>query len=67
MITVNVNQKAHQIAAQASVEDLVSSLNISSRGIAIAINNKVVKKSDWNIQQLQDNDAVLIITSTQGG
>lgn len=67
MITVEVNQKKHQIAPKITLQILVDDLDIQTNGIAIAVNNKVVKKLDWSVQLLQPNDAILIITSTQGG
>lgn len=67
MITVQVNQKEHQIATATTVSSLIEKLNVQTNGIAIAVNNQVVKKTDWSLQQLQQNDAVLIIKSTQGG
>ncbi|NAW50168.1 sulfur carrier protein ThiS [Elizabethkingia argentiflava] len=38
-----------------------------SQGIAVAINNRVVPKTDWIHTTLQDKDVILIITATQGG
>jgi sulfur carrier protein len=67
MISVEVNQKPHHIAPESTLNDLVCHLNIQTNGIAIAINNKVIKKSHWPTQALHQNDAILIITSTQGG
>lgn len=67
MITVQVNQKEHQITPKATVFNLIDKLKIQTNGIAIAVNNQVVKKTDWSLQQLQQNDVVLIIRSTQGG
>ncbi|MFS4482501.1 sulfur carrier protein ThiS [Hyunsoonleella sp. 2307UL5-6] len=67
MITVEVNQKKHQFAPKTTLNDLVNDLNIQTNGIAIAVNNRVIKKTSWSAQHLQQNDAILIITSTQGG
>lgn len=67
MITVKVNQQKHQISENYSLQKLVDQLNIQSNGIAIAINQKVIAKSNWDTNQLKDNDDVLIIKSTQGG
>ena len=67
MITINVNQKNHQFSETLVLEALVRFLNLKTNGIAIAINGSVVKRSDWSLQWLQDNDDVLIIKSTQGG
>jgi len=67
MITVKVNQKEHQIAPATTVSSLIEKLNVQTNGIAIAVNNQVVKKTDWSLQKLQQNDVILIIKSTQGG
>ncbi|WP_299013456.1 sulfur carrier protein ThiS [uncultured Polaribacter sp.] len=67
MITIKVNQENHQFSETLALEDLVRFLNIKTNGIAIAINGSVIKKTDWSLQTLQDNDDVLIIKSTQGG
>lgn len=67
MISVQVNQKKHQVLENTSLEDLIGKLNIRTNGIAVAINNRVIKKTDWKIKQLQQSDTVLIIKSTQGG
>jgi len=36
-------------------------------GIAIAINNKVVTKLNWETQRVKLNDNILLIKATQGG
>jgi sulfur carrier protein len=36
-------------------------------GIALAINNTVIPKSDWNSYFLNPTDDILIISATQGG
>ena len=36
-------------------------------GIAVAINNTVIPKSNWNSHILQETDEILIISATQGG
>lgn len=51
-----------------TVGDLLEQLDIAQRrGVAIAVNNAVVPKSQWDEHQLRDNDAVEIIRATQGG
>lgn len=37
------------------------------KGIAVAVNNSVILKSNWHNQFLKQNDEVLIIKATQGG
>ena len=36
-------------------------------GIALAINNTVIPKSNWNSHLIQETDDILIISATQGG
>jgi len=40
---------------------------LESKGIAVAVNNKVVPKTSWNAFQLTENDTITIIRATQGG
>lgn len=37
------------------------------KGIAVALNNSVIPKINWQVQILKQNDEVLIIKATQGG
>jgi len=36
-------------------------------GIAVAVNELVIPKNQWNSKILNENDKILIITPTQGG
>ncbi len=36
-------------------------------GIAVAINNTVIPKSNWNSHPILETDEILIISATQGG
>jgi len=67
MIIVNVNETPLKIDKHTNVFQLLEKTNTGIDGIAVAINNKIVSKSDWEIQQFKNNDAILIITATQGG
>ncbi|WP_417800004.1 sulfur carrier protein ThiS [Tenacibaculum sp.] len=67
MITIKVNENPQEFSSSLTLQELVEKLQIQTNGIAIAVNSSVVKKSDWSSKLLQNNDAILIITSTQGG
>ena len=64
---IKVNNETQEISENTSIQQLVEQLNISLNGIAIAINNSVVKKCDWKSTVINNEDDVLIIKSTQGG
>lgn len=38
-----------------------------TKGVAVAVNDKVVPKSIWETFQLNSNDQITIITAAQGG
>jgi len=40
---------------------------IQTKGVAVAVNDKVVPKSIWETFQLNPNDQITIITAAQGG
>lgn len=67
MITVAVNQDKHQLSPASSLSELIEALAIETAGIAVAINQQVIRKTDWATAILEDGDDVLIIRSTQGG
>ena len=67
MITVNVNQEEHKILEDNSLLIVVTDLKIATNGIAIAVNESIIKKEDWSKHVLQNNDNILIIKATQGG
>lgn len=67
MITVHVNDTAHSIAVDSSIADLLSQLEISANGIAIAIDQQIIPQTEWGNYKLQDKQNILLIKATQGG
>ncbi len=67
MITLKVNDTSKTFPKGSTVNQLIEVLNIQSNGIAVAINDNIIKKNDWETHPLKDNDKILIIRSTQGG
>ncbi|MGG8495639.1 sulfur carrier protein ThiS [Tenacibaculum sp. TC6] len=67
MITIKVNDVQKKFSNTLTLHELVAVLKLHTNGIAIAINGSVIKREDWTSQILHDNDAILIIKSTQGG
>ena len=67
MITVTLNENLIEIEENTSISQLLQKTNTSINGIAIAINNEIVSKTNWEIQQFNNNDNILIIKATQGG
>lgn len=66
---LKINNQTKQFATDSlTVQALLDlEIPIKQNGIAVAINNTVIPKSNWNLYPLQETDDILIITATQGG
>jgi sulfur carrier protein len=65
---ITVNNQPFKLDAPSSVSRLLSAvLQIPATGIAIAVNQAIVSKSDWQEYVLQPGDQVVLIKATQGG
>ncbi|MGE0561644.1 MAG: sulfur carrier protein ThiS [Flavobacteriales bacterium] len=64
---IQINNKGIQINSAISVENLITLQHISGNGIAVAINQSIIPKSEWATTIIKENDNILIITATQGG
>ena len=40
---------------------------LTQKGIAVAVNNAVIPKAEWQTKTLTENDKITIIRATQGG
>jgi sulfur carrier protein len=67
MINIKVNNTKHQFQSNNSLEALLTQLNISVNGIAVAVNENIITKTDWNTKTLNEGDEILVIKATQGG
>ncbi len=64
---ITVNNKIKIINNDSLISLLNELLGDKTKGIAIAINENIVAKSNWQSTQIKANDAILIIKATQGG
>ncbi|WNH08694.1 sulfur carrier protein ThiS [Thalassobellus suaedae] len=67
MITIHLNEQALNIDNNVNISQLLQQENFPQIGIAVAINQQIISKSNWEEQLLQDGDNILIIQATQGG
>ena len=66
---LKINQQIKKFNAESlSVQSLLDlEIPHKQNGIAIAINNTVVPKINWNQHLVRETDEILIISATQGG
>jgi sulfur carrier protein len=65
---VVVNNKPEKLIVGDKLYELLLQLGLAEkRGIAVAVNNSVIGKSEWEKYALNENDKITIIRPTQGG
>lgn len=64
---IMLNGKEHNIDENMSIKDLLDSLQIASKAMAIALNSQVVKKQLWESTKLQNSDELEILDFVGGG
>ncbi|WP_158796014.1 sulfur carrier protein ThiS [Pedobacter sp. L105] len=65
---ITVNNQLFTLSGPSSVTQLLSAvLNVPGTGIAVAVNQTIVSKSEWPAYVLQPGDQVVLIKATQGG
>ena len=66
---LKINNQTKQFATDTLTVQALLDLEIPEKqnGIALAINNTLIPKSDWNSHLIQETDDILIISATQGG
>lgn len=67
MITISVNGKTQQIAASATVADLLNELQLQGKRIAVELNGEIVPKSLHANTPLQSSDVLEIVVAVGGG
>ncbi len=69
-LTVTLNGEAQALPAGAALPELLRRMDLdpeAARGVAVAVNDAVVRREDWETTHLEDGDRVEVITARQGG
>ena len=64
---VKVNGKERELSEGASVKDLLTSMGLGEDGIAVARNNKLVPKNEWESTAVSEGDEYITINAAYGG
>jgi sulfur carrier protein len=67
VIMVWLNDDPHPVTAGQTVAELLTTLDVPPRGVAVAVNGEVVRRPDWPAARLCDGDRVDVLTAAQGG
>ncbi len=65
---INYNAIIMEVPVNTKLSDFIhSQLQHHTQGVAVAINNSVVSKINWEHTILKEHDTVLTVKATQGG
>ena len=64
---IRVNDEEREVSFNLSLQDLIEYLHLAPERIAIELNQKVVRRPDWPVTHLQENDRVEIVHFVGGG
>jgi len=65
---ITVNQQTYSLSETCTLQHMLDTVLMQSvNGIAIAINQQIIAKSNWPTHQLHPGDNVILIKATQGG
>lgn len=67
-MNITVNKKVHTFEGDTmALVSVLDACDLPQKGIAVAINNKVVRKADWPVTFVNDGDSVTVIQAVCGG
>jgi sulfur carrier protein len=65
---IYINDKTYDFVQTQSIDDLMRTLKMDiGKGVAIALNNNVIPRSEWRSCVVNRNDKLILIKATQGG
>ena len=67
---LTINGESRSLTEGSSVNDLLASIAIDpdeAQGIAVAVNEIIVRRNDWYSMILSTGDRVEVVTAQQGG
>lgn len=64
---IKINHKDYRVPEQCSLSEAIIAAGLSTSGIAVAINNEVVKVKDFDSTIINDGDNITIIKAFYGG
>ncbi|WP_307664014.1 sulfur carrier protein ThiS [Streptomyces sp. V1I1] len=67
VLNVSVNGESRALATGTTLDTLVANLTAAATGVAAAVNEAVVPRSQWSGTLLDDGDRVEVLTAVQGG
>ena len=66
-MTITINGETHEIADRLSVAELLETLAVPTRRVAVEVNEEVVPRADYTARRITSGDRVEIVHFVGGG
>ncbi|MCA6222702.1 sulfur carrier protein ThiS [Photorhabdus antumapuensis] len=64
---ITVNDQPMELIAPLAIQQLLEQLEQTQPGMALAINQTIIPRSEWNTHQINDGDNILLFQAIAGG
>ncbi|MFI3301749.1 MAG: sulfur carrier protein ThiS [Rikenellaceae bacterium] len=65
-MNITVNNQPQSVSAQ-TISSLIEELSLETNGVAIALNNKVIPRSEWSVTPIAEEDKIIVVSAVFGG
>ena len=66
-ITILLNGEAHDVSDDVSLDRLLDIFSLPKQRVAIELNSKVIRRSDWPETLVHDSDKIEVVHFVGGG
>ena len=63
---IKINNKETEVNATI-LSELAAELSLPEKGVAVAVNNRIVTRADWNQTEVKEGDNIVVIKAVCGG
>ena len=64
---IKVNNKETELTLGNNIASLAQQLELPEQGVAVALNNRMIPRSQWAEQEIKEGDSLVIIKAACGG
>ena len=65
-MNIKINNKETEVKAT-SLQELATEIALPEKGVAVAVNNRMVTRADWNHTAINEGDNIVVIKAVCGG
>ncbi|HEK0774211.1 TPA: sulfur carrier protein ThiS [Proteus mirabilis] len=66
-MNITVNEERYSLDMPVTISQLLIELKQPSMGVALAINDIIIPRENWNTQMINEGDTILLFQAIAGG